>query len=312
MKALILGGCGFIGSHLADALVARKCKVTVVDAADARGCHNLAHLMDRVEFICGNTIDKGLLAEVLSEKDIVYCLANSTNPAASWHDPFLEIDNHLKNCIRLFRFAARAKIKKVVFPSSGGTIYGAWPTPVSEEVAPQPFSPYGIVNLAIENFLAYYARSGDFSYDIFRIGNVYGPRQSADKKQGVVAVWMSKIAKGETIEVFGDDTTLRDYIYVTDIARLMTHSLSSLDESGVYNLGSGKGTSIFELLSIIKASIPVDVKTSLMPKRASDNKSIILDNRKILSRFKGFRLSSLEEKLPETWEYYSRLNHPRP
>lgn len=241
-----------------------------------------------------------MLFNALTDQDIVYHFICLTNPVESWKDPFIEVDINLKASIQLFDLAAKANVKKIVFPSSGGTVYGPQNLPVNEEeTIPQPSSPYGIVKLATEHFLQYYKKHHEISVDIYRISNAYGPRQALNRQQGVIPIWIRKILEDKPISVFGDNNTIRDYIYVEDIAQLMTHSLSDLNSSGTFNLGSGIGVSILQLLEIFKKSIDKPFSYNIHVQRDSDIQSIVLDNSKILSHFPEFEFQKLEGKIVE-------------
>lgn len=302
MRILVLGGDGFLGSHLVDQVVELGHEVTVFDRFPYGVSRNLEHLHDKITFISGELTNREMVAKALTNQDIIYHFICATNPIESWHDPHVEIDENLRSSIQLFELAEKSGAQKIVFPSSGGTVYGPQSEPVSESVMPRPFSPYGITKLATEHFLTYFQLHGGMSADVYRIGNAYGPRQPNLRAQGVIAVWMSQIIEGKEIELYGDETTLRDYVFVKDIAYLMTHSLRDPNSSDLYNVGTGIGTNIIELLHIFQTVVDGPIHYIVRQRRTSDNASIVLDSSKILSFFPGFRFKRLAQTLLETWQ----------
>ena len=139
--------------------------------------------------------------------------------------------------------------------------------------------------------------------DIYRIGNAYGPRQSMDASQGVIAVWMGKILKGKRIEVYGDTQAVRDYIYVEDIAHLIAHSINQPDLSDLYNLGTGRGVSVLELFDIVRTVTDIPFEYKVFSRRDFDNTRVVLDSSKLLSFFPGFEFQRIEEKIKDMWMY---------
>jgi UDP-glucose 4-epimerase len=310
MRILVLGGDGFIGSHFVDQAVTLEHEVTVFDRFPYQISKNLEHQRANINFISGEIANRNDVYKALEGIDVVYHFVSMTAPVDSWNDPFIEIDNNLRFSIQLFKLASRQGIRKIVFPSSGGTVYGPQNKPITENTLPRPSSPYGITKLAIEHFLHYYREHSGIEIDIYRIGNAYGPRQPTQSKQGVIAVWMQNILDGAEIQVFGDHTTLRDYVYVKDISFLMTNSLRNLASSNVNNLGTGVGTSIIRLLEIFRTVIDNPIRYRIHPRRPSDNASIILDSSRLLGQFPDFKFQKLEDKISETWNYF-KSRHKR-
>lgn len=309
MNILVLGGDGFLGSHLVDQLVPLGHNVTVFDRFPYAISRNLEHQRGRIHFISGEFANRDDLNSALEGQDILYHLVCATNPAESWNDPLMEIEGNLRTSITLCETASHRGIKKIVFPSSGGTIYGIQVEPVDENAVPRPLAPYGITKLAVEYFLHYFLERHGIAYDIYRIGNPYGPRQPTLRPQGVMAVWMRDILAGKEIQVYGDHDTLRDYVYIGDAAYLMTHSLKDLSASDTFNLGSGAGISILQLLQLFRDVIDIPFQYRIHPRRSSDNASIVLNSAKLLSFFPGFKFQDLEKKLGETWNYFKTAFH---
>lgn len=308
-----MGGDGFIGSHVVDKLVESGHNVTVFDRCPYHITRNLEPLRGVVKIISGEFANRNEVKNAFSGQDVIYHFIWTSTPITSWNDPRIEIDENIRLSVQLIEIAAEVGIRKIVFPSSGGTVYGRQgKAKVRESQLPRPFCPYGIAKLTIEHFLNYYRELKGIASDVYRIGNAFGPRQPILSPQGVIAVWMSQIMSGDKITVYGDHETLRDYVYVEDVAHLMMHSLTDIRESSTLNIGSGQGTSVMELLQIFKRVIDVPFEYEILPRRSSDNPAIILNNQAILNFFPGFSFSNLEEKIRETWICFSKKNSQTP
>ncbi|OGV69931.1 MAG: hypothetical protein A3K19_02090 [Lentisphaerae bacterium RIFOXYB12_FULL_65_16] len=310
MNVLVLGGDGYLGSHLVDEAVALGHQVTVFDRFPYGTSRNLEHLRERVRLVSGEFVNADSLRRAAEGQDIAYHFICMTSPAASWNDPYIEVEGNLRGALQLLEVLSEAKVRKVVFPSSGGTVYGTHIQPVGEQILPKPSSPYGIAKLATEHFLEYYRQRTGLAYDVYRIGNAYGPRQPLVGPQGVVGMWMQCILDGRAVTVYGDQSVVRDYVYVKDIGRLMAYSLRDPEASDLFNLGTGIGTSVLELLELFKQTIHQPFEYQLLPRRTCDNVCVVLDSTKLLARLPGFRYATLAEKLPETWDYIKQRNRP--
>jgi UDP-glucose 4-epimerase len=304
MKVLVLGGDGFIGSHFVDQALSLGHEITVFDRFRNQVSINLEHQRGKIRFISGEFANRDDLLKSLEGQEVVYHFICATTPADSWNDPLIEIKENLENSIQLFKLAVSQGVRKIVFPSSGGTVYGSQNEGVDENSTPQPLSPYGITKLATEHFLHYFHSHDNIGVDIYRIGNAYGPRQSVHRPQGVIAVWIRDILQDSEIQVYGDQTTLRDYVYIEDIAYLMTNSLLELESSDVYNIGTGVGTSVIRLLEIFQEVVEKPFRYCVRPRRSLDNTSIVLDSSKLVTRFPGFTYQKLEDKIQESWDYF--------
>ena len=303
MNVLVLGGDGFLGSHLVDQALAQGYEVTVFDRFVDGRLRNLEHVKHQIQCIPGDFTNTKSLRAALVGQDVVYHFITVTNPTKTWNHPEQEIQHTLQPALQFYQLAAEAGVKKIVFPSSGGTVYGPKLWLVNEEVLPDPFSPHGIVKLCAEHFLRYARGRWGISADIYRIGNAYGPRQPLISSQGVIAVWMRQILEGDCLQVFGDKKTIRDYVYVEDVARLMLWSLELMNTSETFNIGTGRGVSIFELLDIFKKSIDRPIRYKILPRRHCDSQFVVLESTRILSHFPGFKFKRIEDMIPITWNY---------
>ncbi|MDP3788790.1 MAG: NAD-dependent epimerase/dehydratase family protein [Candidatus Omnitrophota bacterium] len=301
MKILVLGGDGFIGSHFVDRAVRLGHEVTVFDRFPDNTSRNLEHQRGKINFFCGDFANREELWAALENQDIVYHFISASTPVTSWENPYIEIEENIKFSVQFFELAAGRGVRKIVLPSSGGSIYGRQHGMITEVTAPKPFTPYAIGKLTTEYFLNYFREHSNIAADIYRIGNAYGPRQPMDLQQGVIGVWMGKILRNEEICVYGDSHILRDYVYVEDIAYLLTHSLTHPDSSDVYNIGTGRGVSVLDLLDIFREVIDIPFKYKIYSKRKFDNTSVILDSSKLAAFFPGLKFQKIEEKIRDTW-----------
>lgn len=308
MRVLVLGGDGFLGSHFVDSAVKLEHDVTVFDRFLYGQPVNLNQHKGKINLVSGDFNNSTDLSWVLKNQDIVYHFISVSNPYESWDDPFVEIDIYLRSTLRLFQLSALNGVKKIVFPSSGGTVYGPQERTAIETTLPNPESPHGIVKLTIEKFLNYFRLHDGINADIYRIANPFGPRQPFNRPQGVIGVWLKKILQGSEIVAYGDHETLRDYVFVKDAAFLMTNSLDKIESSDIYNLGTGVGTSIIQLLNILRKTVDVNFRWRVKPRRTSDVASIVLDSTKLLADFPGFTFQKLEDRMPDTFNYYKDLH----
>ena len=311
MNILVLGGDGFLGSHLVDKINLEKHNVTVFDRFRYNKSMNLEHLRHKINLVAGEFSNKEHLLGALKKQDIVYHFISTTSPSNSWNAPIVEVEENLKNSIQLFALAAELEIKKVVFTSSGGTVYGLCNDAIAcENSLPKPFAPYAITKLAIEHFLYHFHIKTKLAYDVYRIANLYGIRQPMNTNQGVVAIWMDMILRGQEINVYGDDKTIRDYIYAEDVALLITNSINDIQSSGTYNVGSNKGTSILELLECFKEIVDIPFTYRLYERRSFDNPAFTLNSSKIYSKFGGFSPTPIKDGLTKTWNYFKDKTNP--
>ncbi len=297
-RILLLGGSGFLGSFLAEEFLALGHHITVFSRHPGRFLAPGKH----TRLVAADLGDEDALVREFAVHELVVYLPWSSNPAGSWLHPVEEVEQNVRACVRVFELAAAHGVKKMVFPSSGGTVYGPQAGNATEATPPHPISPYGIGKLTAEHFLAYVRERFGMAGDVYRIGNLIGPRQPADRLQGVAAIWMDAVRKGQALQIFGDQHTIRDYVFVRDAARLMTHSLRDLSHSDTYNLGTGSGVSILDLLATFESVVGVPFDRVFHPRRPCDNDRIVLDSAKLLRHFPGFRFVPLADALRATWQ----------
>ena len=262
MKCLILGGAGFIGSHLAEGLLAEGHQVRIFDRPNlALPAELLAD--SRIEWHEGDFLNVDDLARVVPGNEVIFHLVSATLPKSSNDNPAYDVETNVIGTLRLLDIARTNEVKRIIFASSGGTVYGLPHTlPISESHSTEPLASYGITKLAIEKFLHMYRALHGLDYCILRLANPFGERQRVGAAQGAVAVFLHRAWHDETIHIWGDGSVVRDYIYIKDVVRAFVKALSYQGEPRVFNIGSGQGMSLNQLLAGIEALLgrPVAVE----------------------------------------------------
>lgn len=249
---LVLGANGFIGSHLVDKLARRGFKVV---AFDRFGTPAQFLPSSEVKIVQGDASSMQDIELAMVGVDYLIHSFSATTPASADHDPYTDISANLINSVRIFEECVSAKLKKIVFISSGGVIYGALSEHRKAKETDQalPVSPYGISKLAIERYLGYFNRKYGIDHITYRLSNPYGPRQVTKNNQGVVPAFIGQILANEEITVVGDGTSSRDYIYIEDAAEMIVDSFAKENMQDIYNLGSGIQTKLKDLVNEIQS-----------------------------------------------------------
>ncbi|WP_035055341.1 NAD-dependent epimerase/dehydratase family protein [Desulfuromonas sp. TF] len=274
-KILVIGGSGFIGRNLINSLVSHGLLVRNLDRFKPGWSDS------RVEFVEGDFSASHLLDQVMNSCDVVYHLASTTLPKTSNDDPQFDITTNLVGAVNLLELSVRKGIKKFIFISSGGTVYGAPASlPVSENHPNNPTCSYGIVKLAIEKYLKLFHKSHGLDTCSLRLSNPYGPYQRVDSIQGAVTIFCNKAINDETIEIWGDGSIKRDFIYIDDAVRAMVSTLANDFSGQEINIGTGIGTSLNDLIQIIESILDKKIDVSYKAPRDFDIKDIYLDIQK--------------------------------
>lgn len=304
MRAVVVGGNGFIGSHLVDALLADSWKVVVYDRAPER----YRRPLDRVEYVLGDLENTGVLASALSQTDVVFHVASTTIPKSSNDNPVFDIQSNLISVVRFLEVCVKTQVGKVVFLSSGGTVYGIPQyLPVSEEHPTNPICAHGIVKLATEKYLYLFKHLYGLSYTVLRPSNPCGRRQNPAGDQGAVAVFLGCAARDLPITIWGDGETVRDFFHVSDLAAAGLAAATSRTTSLVFNIGSGRGKSINQLLEMIESVVRKPVRVVRLPARPFDVPNLVLDVQRAHDELKWTPKISLEEGILDTWDWVHSL-----
>ncbi len=299
----IIGANGFIGKHLTEKLVS-------VSEANVFlfGKNDVSSYGNSIPYAKLDLDNKQQLVAHFNTIDFIYYLASETIPSTSWENPAMDIEKNLLPFIKFIEGIAHLNIKKVIFISSGGTVYGATENMVDEHSFTNPFSPYGIIKLTIEHFLNYFKVKYNLNFDIYRVSNVYGEGQNTGKGIGLINTFIEKIISEKKIYIFGDGKNVRNYLYVKDLAQLITTSLyNDINASELYNTSSDFTLNINEIVAILKKIIPEQFEVVYKEARQSDNSTIHLNNSKLIAINPGFKFTSIEEGILKTYRHIKNL-----
>lgn len=302
MKVLVIGGCGFIGSHIVDQLLALGHSVRVFD----RQMERLRTPLPEVEYILGSFGDHMAVIDALAGVDAVMHLVSTTFPGTADLNPTIDVQDNLVGTLGLLDAMVGLGVARILFLSSGGTVYGPPDiVPIPESHPLRPINSYGIVKTAIEHYLDMYRRTRGLSTIAIRASNPYGPRQAHTGVQGVISTYLSRIREGQPLEVWGDGSVVRDYLHVSDLAELCALAVAS-DKVGAYNAGSGQGTSIREIIDILSAVTGTPIEPVYKPGRAIDVARSILDVSRARADFGWESRVPLPEGIAATYDWMCR------
>jgi len=298
MRAIVTGGAGFIGSHVAEALVARGDEVHVVDDLSSGRRENVP---SGAELHVADIRDPAAVFD-LTRPEVVLHLAAQASVTVSVAKPVFDAEVNVLGTIAVLE-AARRHGAQVVFSSTGGAIYGECPSPATEGSERRPLSPYGTSKLAGEEYLGAWNRLHRTGHVALRYGNVYGPRQDPHGEAGVVAIFLRAVADGQRPTIFGDGSQERDYVFVGDVVRA-TLAATQLD-GGVVNVGTGRATSVLELVEAMRTATGREIDPEHGPERLGDLQRSVLDP-SVAERELGWRAeTSLEDGLRATWQFFT-------
>lgn len=299
---LVLGGHGFIGSNVVRGLLRAGHAARVLDV---RRDPALPLGSEAVEFVEGDFTNRALTEQALEGVKAVVHLASVTLPQSGTDDPLYDVSENLLGAIRLMEASVVRGVRRFVFSSSGGTVYGRLrQIPVPEEHPQTPLNSYGIVKLAIEKYLLLFAHLGRLDPVVLRISNPFGPGQFTRGAQGAVAVALGSLARGEPFHLWGDGTVVRDFLFVDDLSRAFLAALD-VPPGGphVFNVGSGVGTSLSDLLAACGRVAGRPVRVERHPGRPIDVPVSVLDCSRAADVLGWRATTSLETGLEATWKW---------
>ena len=317
LRALVTGGAGFIGSHVADLLVGQGHSVTVVDDLSTGRRENVP---DAATFVLLDITSPDVASLVRDGKfDVILHHAAQMDVRKSVADPVFDGTVNILGTVRLMEAARKARTHpRIVFASTGGVLYGDFVTPPNEEsFAKDPESPYAIAKLTSEYYLAYYARVHGIDAVALRYGNVYGPRQNPHGEAGVVAIFCGRILDRLPLTVFGDGRQTRDYVFVADVARaaLMAGSailppIGRLD-ARAFNVGTGVGTSVLEIADALARISGIRVPIEHAPARLGEQQRSFVSIHKAAAQLGWRPTVGLEDGLAMTYRWFAERHAPR-
>lgn len=305
-ETLVLGANGFVGSHLVDALVQDGHSVRAFDRFGSK--EPVYEDSDKVEMFVGDYLNKGDLKEALKNIEYVFHFISTTTPITAENDPVVDIETNMRMSVELLQLCVEEGVERVIFASTGGAIYGNKPegARLKETDSAEPVSPYGIGKLTIENYLRFFRIKHGLSSTALRISNPYGERQPMHRKQGVIPIFLDNIYNDKPLTVFGDGDMVRDYIYVKDVAQIAASIFDKPNIQPVYNLGSGKGNTVNDLIELSKKITGKDIAVERREVPPTFVKEVVLDNNLLLNEIGDFAFTDLAVGMKATYEYIKR------
>jgi len=299
MRCAVLGAGGFLGTNLCRGLQPR---VASVRAFGRR--QSFPSALTGVEWIPGDFSDPTSVATAISGCDTVFHLVNATTPASANIDKLADLQSNVAPTLRLLEACREAGVKRVIFISSGGTIYGLpKQVPTPESAPTDPITAYGISKLAIEKYLGLYEYLHGLQYRVLRVANPFGPYQTALKSQGVIAAFMHQCAAREPIHIWGDGSSVRDYVYVTDVVDAMLAAAQHQGPSRVFNIGGGQGRSLLDILDVIKRVSGTTPEIQFSPSRSVDIPRSVLDISLASQELGWTPLTTFDDGMQRTWAW---------
>lgn len=302
MKLLVTGGAGFIGSHIVDALIEKGHDVVVLDDLSSGSVKNLPR---KIRFIKLDVRSNNVCTLFLEEQfDAVFHLAAQMDVRKSVADPRFDASVNIIGGLNILECCAKHDVKKIIFASTGGAIYGEQDYfPADEKHPLRPLSPYGVAKLSYEHYMFYYKEVYGIDYVSLRFANIYGPRQNPHGEAGVVAIFTTKFLNGEQPVINGDGKQTRDYVYVGDI---VDANLKALDysETGIFNLGTGSETDVNTLFRNLRELTGAECDEKHGPAKKGEQQRSVLDYSHAKNILGWIPKISLEQGLKETVEYF--------
>lgn len=304
-SVLVMGGLGFIGSHLVRALVKDGYRVRIFDKLYAT-LHLVSDIVEQVEIVQGDMQRAQDVLSVLRDVDIAFDLVHTTVPGSSMKDPGYDVESNVASHAKWLCRLGETNISKLIYISSGGTVYGVpRTTPISEKHPTEPISSYGITKLAIEKYVAMYAGMQNINYCVCRPSNVYGEGQRLHIGQGVIGVFLDRALRGLPIEIWGDGENRRDYLHVLDLVSALKALITYQGKERVFNISSGKGHSLNEIHRAIQEVLQGPVPSERLPNRGFDVPINILDNGLLMEETGWRPIVGLEEGIARLYHYYT-------
>jgi UDP-glucose 4-epimerase len=299
---LVTGGAGFIGSHLVDKLIDSGYEVAVIDNLSTGSKLNLNK---KAKFYKSDIQDKKVSDIFAKEKpDAVFHYAAQISVRESVSNPLEDAKTNILGSLNIFENCKKYKVKKVIFSSSGGSIYGDTDVfPTDETAKEAPLSPYAVAKLSVEKYLYFYYKSFGLDFVALRLANIYGPRQNSKGEAGVIAIFSGKMIAGEKIYINGSGKQTRDFVFVEDVAEAGKMALEK-DKMGVFNLGTGQETDINTLFKKIRKILNSDCEEAHGPAQAGESKRSCLDSSKIKKVLGWSPKYNLDEGLKITADWF--------
>ena len=302
MKILVTGGAGFIASHITDAFINEGHSVTVIDNLSTGFEKNVN---PKAKFIKADIGDTNLLQLFEKEKfDVVNHHAAQMDVRKSVADPAFDANTNIIGTINLLQCCIKTNVKKFMFASTGGAVYGEQNYfPADENHPTSPCSPYGISKLAVEKYLFFYKFQYNFNYTVLRYANIYGPRQNSKGEAGVVAIFTTKLLANEQPVINGTGKQTRDYVFVGDVVKANLTTLKD-DVCDIYNVGTEKETDVNELFNKLNHLTGNNKEEKHGPPAAGEQMRSVITSERLFKKFGWKPSTNIEEGLKATVEFF--------
>lgn len=278
MRIIIFGGGGFIGSAIADRLLQDGHELRIFERPRIEPYRNFAD-SEVVEWITGDFSSTHDVSHAIKGMDVVLHLVSTTLPKSSNDDPIYDVQSNVVASLQMLNAMVDLKVQKIIFISSGGTVYGIPKyLPIDENHPTDPLVSYGITKLTIEKYLQMYSHLYGISAISLRVANPYGERQRIATAQGAVGVFIHQALTQAPINIWGDGSITRDYVYVRDVAEAFVKAIGYSGREHCFNIGSGAGTSLNELIAMLEDVLGRPVERNYLPGRAFDVPASVLSN----------------------------------
>jgi UDP-glucose 4-epimerase len=313
MKALVIGGNGFIGAHLVDALLEAGHKVMVFDRYPSRYKEPLAN----VDYLIGDFANHGEVDAAVKGTDWVFHLAYTTLPETSNDDPVYDVRSNVVDTLQLLQSCREHKVRKFIFISSGGTVYGIpQSVPIKEDHPTNPLCSYGISKLTIEKYLHLFHKLYGLDYVVARLSNPYGELQNPFAKQGAIGVFLGKVIQGQPITIWGDGKVVRDYVYIKDAVKALVlaaeYNARAEDKPRLFNIGAGRGVTLNQIIAEIKNVVDMPVVVHYTPSRPVDVPVNVLDVSRAACHLEWQPTTPLQQGLERSWQWIKAVHAAAP
>ncbi len=312
MKIIIFGGGGFIGSTIVDRLLMDGHDLRIFERPRVEPYRKFSKT-EQIEWVFGDMLSINDITLALTGMDLVIHLVSTTLPKNSNEDPIYDVQSNLVGTLQILNVMVKLNVEKIVFISSGGTVYGTPQyLPIDESHPCNPQVSYGITKLAIENYLRLYEKLHGIKALILRVANPFGKRQRIETAQGAVSVFLHRAISGQPIHIWGDGSVTRDYIYIDDVAEAFAQAINYDGEKRIFNVSQGLGTNLNELITLIEETLGYPIEKHYLPARDLDVSKNILSNQLALSELGWTPKISIRQGLKLTAEWMIKEINTQP
>lgn len=300
MKCVIFGGGGFIGSTIADRFLQEGYQLRIFERPRVEPYRKFAD-NEAVEWMTGDILSTHDLNAAIEGMDVVLHLVSTTLPKSSNDDPIYDVQSNVVGSLQMLNAMVANKVQKIIFISSGGTVYGTPKyLPIDEQHPTNPLVSYGITKLMIEKYLTMFEYLHGIKSVTLRVANPYGERQRIETAQGAVGVFLHNALKGNPIDIWGDGSVTRDYIHISDVAEAFVKAVNYTGSHNVFNISSGQGTSLNDLISVLEDVLGQAINRRYLAARPFDVPVSVLSNQLAQQQLHWSPLTSMSDGIART------------